>query len=224
MIGRALRAAIPQLRFVMIPELVDWKATKEAGLLNQGHSGDGPVIATPEDSWIISYTDDLNCIDDRYDFPAWLEPENWRAQWKKNALGHPCLENAPDKLFRFAPCRIYAWPWNNMGGEPPRGYAPNQYLFLAEGSFSGVYYPWEPEKEALLRRVRRVFDKHTTNQCCTVEIETLKPEYVSTKGAEDRIGPAASAWAMAHPRHFLGRDMLKPIEWAAKYPNGWHRS
>jgi hypothetical protein len=26
---------------------------------------------------------------------------------------------------------------------------------------------------------------------------------------------------MAHPRHFLGRDFIKPIAWAEKYPDGW---
>jgi hypothetical protein len=37
------------------------------------------------------------------------------------------------------------------------------------------------------------------------------------------IGPQAAAWAMEHPRHLLGRAMLKPIEWAEKYPRGWQR-
>lgn len=221
-IGTALRRAIPQLRFVLLPELVDREATRAAGLYDQRKGRKRPVIATPPSSWIIRYADDLNCPDDRFQFPAWLEPANWNPDWRQNKDGQPYLANDPETLFYFTPCRIYAWGWNGMAAAAPPGCEADQYLFLAEGSFSGVYYPWEPEKERMLRRVRRIFDKHTTNKCCSIEPETLKPKHISTKGALERIGLRAAAWAMEHPRHFLGRDLTKPIEWAEKYPNGWH--
>lgn len=220
-VAAALRAAMPQMRFVLYPQLIDWKATTESGLSKQWRAGFKPVVAVPESSWKIEYIEDLNGPDDGRELIVWLEPENWKPQWEKGRDGYPYMPNHPNFSFQVRPCRSYAWPWNNMAADPPPGLAPDQYLFLSEGSFYGVYYPGDSEMASFLRRVRRIFDKHTTNQCCSIEPETLRPKFVSTTGAEDRIGAAAALWAMAHPRHFLGRDMLKPIEWAQRYPNGW---
>lgn len=108
-----------------------------------------------------------------------------------------------------------------MAGPGPSGRGSDEYLMLLEGQSYGVYYPWETEKLSFLRRVRRIFAMHTSNSCCAVDPVTMRPRMISTKGGMNRIGPHAAAWAMAHPRHFLGRDFAKPIEWMDKYPNGW---
>jgi hypothetical protein len=221
-VSAALQIAMPQLRFVLYPELIDWKATRESGLSKRWRSGFKPVVAVPEASWKIEYINDLNGPDDGRTLYAWLEPANWEPNWEKGSDGFPYLPNRPKLRFEFRVCRTYASLWSNMAGSAPPGLEPDHYLYLVEGRFEGVYYPSEHEKKTFLQRVRRIIDKHTTNQCCSTEPTTLKPVYVSTKGAEDRIGPAAAAWAMAHPRHFLGRDMLKPVEWAEKYPDGWN--
>lgn len=195
-----LRAASPKLRMVV--------------------SGFGPKVVIPELTGVITYVEDIDCPDDRFRFAVWLEPENWKPEWRRDTNNAPYL-TGPELSLRLRPCSVYPSPWTNMAGEAPRGRAANEYLFLDEGRLEGVYYPRETEKEAFLRRVRRIFDKYTTNRCCTVEPETLKPKFISTKGAMDRIGAHAAAWSMAHPRHFLGRNLTKPIEWAQKCPEGW---
>jgi hypothetical protein len=226
-IAASLVAAFPRLRFLRFPTLIDWEATNASLAYQEAWRAgryEHPVIATPESSWNIEYFETLGGTDGKIGHDVWVEPPNWSPLWEKNRCGLPGLVNQPPLHFSFGPSTIYAQGWTKMAGDAPPGYEPNQYLELAEGEFQGVYYPWEPEQLSFLRRIRRIFDKHTTNHRCTVEPETLRPKFILIKGGWARIGPRAAAWAMAHPRHFLGRYFEKPIEWAEKYPHGWLRN
>jgi hypothetical protein len=222
-IDSALLAAFPRLRFVHRPDLIDHEATKASAAYREARQRtrwpDVPVISKPESEWKLTYYEGLHTVDE-FRVGAWVEPENWLPVWEKNSRGYPGIANPPALNFDYRPSRIHSVRSKTLAGVPLPGCGPDEYQWMQEADFQGVYYPWESEQLSFLRRVRRTFDKHTTNKCVTVDFETLKPKYVSLKGAMDRIGRHAAAWAM-HPRRLLGRDQTKPIEWAERYPNGW---
>jgi hypothetical protein len=195
-----LRAVSPNLRIVV--------------------SGFASKNAVPDLSGFIRYVDDIECPDDRYRYMVLLKPDDWAPEWGFTTNGDAILWG-PELSLRLAPCFIARRPWETMAGPAPPGCAPDYYLLLIEGRLEGFYYPWEENKKRFLYRVRRIFDKYAANRFCRVDPERLKPRFVSLKGDMDRIGPYAAAWAMAHPRHFLGYDFTKPVEWAEKYPEGW---
>lgn len=224
-IEATLKAAFPGLRFVRYPELVDWRATEADPAYQAARRAqrmDYPVIASPPSTWNFEYFDNMGGPGGNTGCYVWVEPPGWSPDWEKNRAGWPELVNKPERHFHFSAGNVCDGRWTQMAGPAPTGCGHNGYLMLLESRLEGVYYPWEQEKFSFLRRVRRIFLKHTSNDCCSVDPATLRPTLIEARGSWNRIGPHAAAWAMAHPRHFLGRDLIKPIAWAERYPDGWN--
>ena len=223
-IEEALEARFPGLRYVRYPNLVDWRATEADPAYQAARRAqrmDYPVIASPPSTWNFEYFESMAGPGGNTGCDVWVEPVGWSPEWEKSRSGWPELVNKPVRHFHFSAARSCDAKWPGMAGPAPPDRGRDEYLMLLEGQFQGVYYPWEKETLSFLRRVRRIFAKHTSNVCCLVDPVTMRPRWVEAQGSWNRIGPHAAAWAMAHPRHFLGRDFIKPIAWTEKYPDGW---
>ena len=178
------------------------------------------IQAAPEEAGVdqltptrLVYFDTLADCDDWRSCWVKLNPPDWTPIWERNADGEWIATNShdvPDFEFRFS--KFLSKGRRGVFRTELHAESDGEEVVMDRGSWSGGFYPWEEDRQKFLKRVRRIFDRMTTNQYSVVDPTTLEVTHRSLKGDMIRIGEGALAWSRAHPRHFLFRSM-KPIDW-----------
>lgn len=233
-ISAALKSAFPAIRFVHAPSFknIDWDEFKLAlqrvrpGWTEPHWSAPREIVAIePQPSWQVRYCDAIEPDPDNgvplYEGNsyAWIEPKRWKPIWGIDlCFGTPTIMNRPRSLYLMIRHGRFSARKKRASYEPIFAQADADIAYLGDCNWNGAYCPGENAERRNLWRVRRIFDRFTTNALARVDYETGKVISRDERGGIERVGFHALEWVRAHPGHRIGddtgdRSYIKPIDW-----------
>lgn len=233
-ISASLKEEFPAMRFVHDPSFKNIDREDFERVLHRMRPGwtiphwNAPreeVVAEPQPSWRVRYCEAIEADPDgggaftRGWTYAWIEPKRWKPIWGIDLfLGEPTLMNTPRRFYFMIRHGDFWLKGSHASHDAICAQTDDQIVYLRDSSWNGAYCPGEDAERKFLSRVRRIFDRFTTNALALVDYATGEVISRSKSGSMERVGLHALAWARAHPGHRIGdgrddRNYFKPIDW-----------